>query len=98
MQDINVGDINVELSGASTLNGEGRGNDLVLLVAGASNLDLTNFPVTNGDLSVSGASQATVNLDGTLDAMVSGASTVYYIGEPTMGDIHVSGESTINKK
>lgn len=98
MQDINVGDINVELSGASTLNGEGGGNDLVLLVAGASNLDLTNFPVTNGDLSVSGASQATVNLDGTLDAMVSGASTVYYIGEPTMGDIHVSGESTINKK
>ena len=98
MQDINVGNIEVELSGASTLTVEGSGNDLVSIVEGASNLDLANFPVDNSDLVVSGASQATVNLDGTLDAVVSGASTVYYIGEPTMGNIDISDSSSINKK
>ena len=98
MQDTTVGNVQIELTGASTLIAEGSGNGLFSNVEGASSLDLTTFPVVNGDLMVSGASQVTVNLDGTLDAMVSGASTVYYIGEPTMGDIHVSGESTINKK
>ena len=98
MQDINVGNVEVELSGAATLTAEGSGNDLVSIVEGASNLDLTNFPVDNSDLIVSGASQATVNLDGTLDAVVSGASTVYYIGEPTMGEIDISDSSSINKK
>ena len=98
MQDINIGDFDAKLSGASTLTAEGSGNDLVSIVDGASNLDLTDFPVDSSDLIVSGASQATVNMDGTLDAKVSGASTVYYIGEPTMGDIDISDSSSINKK
>ena len=98
MRDTNVGNIEIELSGASTLIAEGSGNDLVSVVEGASRLDLTNFPVDNGNLDVSGASQATINLDGKLDAVVSGASYLYYIGEPTMGEIETSGSSTINKK
>ena len=98
MQDIYVGDIDFELSGASTLIAEGSGGDLVSIVSGASRLDLTDFPIDNGDLSISGASQVTVNLVGTLDAVVGGASTLYYIGEPAMGDIDISGGSTINQK
>jgi hypothetical protein len=103
MEDINVGDVDIELSGASTLTAEAlqsisSGNNLVSIVEGASNLDLANFPVTNGDLFLSGASQATVNLDGTLDAKVSGASSLIYIGEPTMGNIDISDTSTIIRK
>ena len=98
MQDIYVGDIDVELSGASTLIAEGGGSDLVSIISGASRLDLTDFPIDNGDLNISGASQVTVNLVGTLDAAVDGASTLYYIGEPAMGDIDISGGSTINQK
>jgi hypothetical protein len=98
MRDMDVGDFEVEISGASTLTAEGSGNNLLSIVSGSSHMDLTNFAVTNGDLSITGASQATVNLDGTLDATVSGLSTLYYIGEPTMGDIDVSDTSTINPK
>jgi hypothetical protein len=98
MVDMDVGDFEVELHGASILTAEGSGNDLFSIVKAASKLDLTNFPVSNSNLAVSDASQATVNLDGTLDAVVSGASTVYYIGEPTMGNIDISDSSTINKK
>lgn len=98
MVNIDVGDAEIEVSGASTLNARGTANDIVSLVSGASNVDLSNFPVTNVDITVSGASLATINLDGRLDAEVSGASTLQYIGDPTMGDINTSGGSTINKK
>lgn len=98
MQDINVGNVEIQLSGASTLNGEGSGKDLSAIVEGASNMDLANFPVNDGDLNISGASKTTVNLYGTLNAVVSGASTLYYIGEPTLGNIETSGASTVNKK
>ena len=98
VQNTHAGNVEIELSGASTLIAEGSGKDLVSIVEGASRLDLTNFPVNNSNVDVSGASQATINLDGTLDAVVSGASTLYYIGEPTMGNIETSGNSAINKK
>ena len=95
IEDTHVGDFEAKISGASTLTGEGSANNLISIVSGASRLDLTNFPVINSDLSLSGASQITVNLEGTLDAIVSGASTLYYIGEPTMGNIDISDTSTI---
>ena len=98
MQNFHVGNIKIEVSGASTLVAEGSGSDLVSIVEGASRLDLTNFAVNNAEVDVSGASQATINLNGKLDALVSGASSLYYIGQPTMGNIETSGNSTVNKK
>jgi hypothetical protein len=98
MTDINVGDAEIEVSGASNLDAEGTAKDLFSLVSGASNIDLSNFPVNNADIDVSGASRAIINIDGRLDADVSGASALEYIGEPTMGDINTSGSSTIKKK
>jgi hypothetical protein len=61
-------------------------------------VDLTDFPVNDADINLSGASRATINLDGKLDAELSGASNLEYIGDPTMGDINIAGASTINKK
>ena len=48
-------------------------------------------------IGLSGASDGTVNLTGTLDADVSGASKLRYYGNPTMGDIETSGASSIKK-
>ena len=98
MTNINVGDAEIEVSGASTLDARGTAQDLLSLVSGASNIDLLNFPVNNADMTVSGASRATINLDGILDYDVSGASTLEYIGDPTMGDTNTSGTSTVKKK
>jgi len=93
-----IGDAQFDLSGASTIELEGTANDLLTLVSGASHLELSDFPVHNANVDLNGASQATINLDGRLDADLSGASHLYYIGEPTLGDIEISGGSTINKK
>lgn len=98
INDLQVGDIEIKVLGASNLIAQGQGSDLVSIIEGASNLNLTNFPILNCDIVVDGASVATINPSSTLDAQVSGASTLFYIGEPTMGDIEVYGSSTINQK
>ena len=95
--DVSAGDIQISLSGASKLDGKGSGSDLFTTVSGASHLDLSDFTIHNADVFLSGASWATVNLDGRLDADLSGASHLRYIGEPTLGDIQTSGDSRIEE-
>lgn len=92
---VTIGDVSFNVSGASTVELSGSGGDLTAAVSGASRLDLGNFPVVDANLDLSGASQGTVNLNGRLDATASGASTILYLGNPTLGDITTSGGSTI---
>lgn len=90
-----TGDVSFALSGASTVELTGVGGDLTADVSGASRLELRNFAVANANVDLSGASQGTVNVAGRLDARASGASTLLYLGNPTLGDISTSGASTI---
>jgi len=96
--DITASDANFDVSGASTVQLEGSASDIVADVSGASRMKLAGFTVNNADVSLSGASNGTVNLSGKLDANLSGASKLEYIGEPTMGAINTSGASTLGKK
>jgi hypothetical protein len=96
--DITAGNVEFGISGASTIQLEGSANDMVADVSGASLFKLGDFTVNNAEVNISGASTGTVNLNGRLDANISGASTLLYIGEPTMGDINTSGASTLSKK
>ncbi|MFC1938978.1 head GIN domain-containing protein [Chloroflexota bacterium] len=96
--DIRAGNAVVRLSGASKAELEGSAEDININVSGASSINLSGFEVNNAQVLLSGASNGTVNLNGRLDADLSGASKLSYIGEPTMGDISTSGASTIRKK
>jgi hypothetical protein len=96
--DITAGDVEFDISGASTIQLEGSANDMAADVSGASRFNLGDFTVDNADVDFSGASSGTINLNGRLDADLSGASRLWYIGEPTMGNIDTSGASTISKK
>jgi hypothetical protein len=96
--DIMAGNAEFGVSGASTIQLEGSASDMVANVSGASRLDLEDFAVDDADVNISGASMGTINLTGRLDADVSGASTLLYIGEPAMGDISVTGASTLRQK
>jgi hypothetical protein len=91
-------DFNPVLSGGSSLKLEGAANNLNLVATGGSRSDLSEFPVHNATVLLSGGSQATLNMNGILNANLSGGSQLQYIGTPTMGDISLSGGSTITKK
>jgi hypothetical protein len=96
--DITAHNVQFGISGASTIQLEGSANDIDANVSGASHLSLDEFVVNNADVNFSGASSGTVNLNGRLDANLSGASTLWYIGEPTSTDINTSGASTVSRK
>jgi len=88
----------IDLSGGSRLVGLGEANDLTIDASGGSILDLSDFPANDVNIELSGGSQATINLDGTLDADLSGGSHLSYIGNPTLNNIETSSGSTISKK
>lgn len=92
------GKAELDLSGASSVTLSGSAEDIDINASGASHLEMENFPVNDVDANLSGASSATINLDSTLNADLSGASHLYYIGEPTLGDLDISGGSAISKK
>ena len=86
------------LSGASSLELQGSADDVDIEASGASDFMLSDFSVVDADVNLSGASDAIINASGRLDANLSGASEILYIGNPTMGSINTSGGSKISQK
>lgn len=91
-------DTTFEISGASSCELSGSADMMVLVVSGASRVDQTDFPVNSANIELSGASEATVHVKGRLDITASGASRLYFYGNPTLGYTDVSGASTIKHK
>jgi hypothetical protein len=96
--DIEAGDASIEVSGSSQLTLTGSAEDVIISASGSSVVDLEDFPVANASADLSGASQTTVFTNGRLDVEASGGSTVYYLGDPTLGTTHTSGGSSIERK
>jgi len=95
---VGLASLDLELSGGSHADVEGSANALTVDASGGSTLDLENFPVHDADIGFSGGSSGTISLDGNLDADLSGGSRLWYIGNPTLGDIETSGGSTIQSR
>ena len=88
----------LDVSGASTAELGGAAERLELEVGGASHAGLGDLAVDEARVRVSGASSATVNAGGSLDADLSGASTLYYVGSPSLGNITTSGASSLKRR
>jgi hypothetical protein len=90
-------DLNLSLSGASKVILEGSGNNLDVKSSGSSSIKMKNFSVLNVSCSLSGSSSASVNMNGVLDAYLSGASKVVYYGDAKLGKTKFSGSSSISR-
>lgn len=89
--------ISCNVSGASNLkisSADSSGN-IDIDCSGASNSDLRNIEAINGNFEISGASRAYVDVSGAMTGKLSGASTLYYRGNPTGNSIKLSGASNI---
>jgi hypothetical protein len=91
-------DAKLEATGASRIELTGTGANAIMKITGASGAELSEFPVQNANLEISGASNAAINLNGRLDANVSGASKLLWAGSPIMGNIQTSGASSLQRK
>ena len=61
-------------------------------------MNLDFFLIKNADISLSGGGRADINISGTLTVDLSGGSHVTYVGQPTLGDIDLSGGSTVRSQ
>jgi hypothetical protein len=95
---LTVAGSNIDLSGASDINLTGSGGDIKVHGSGASHAELFYFTVNNADIELSGASSTHLEVRGRLDVDLSGASTLEYLGNPTLGKNDVSGASDLKHK
>ncbi|MBI3409054.1 MAG: sigma-70 family RNA polymerase sigma factor [Planctomycetes bacterium] len=92
--EIEAGGIDLDLTGASTANLKGSAKDAKISVVGASNVKLGEFTLESANVKLSGASSATVNAKSKLDYSIHGASSLRYLGSPTIGKSEKSGASS----
>jgi hypothetical protein len=95
---IDAGDLRADVSGASRLELTGQGKNGDITASGASQANLSGFRMEDVTAEASGASRAEVYASGRLDAEASGASTVLYSGDPTLGRTNTTGASTIRAR
>ena len=69
-----------------------------LVGAGASKVDLEQFVNQTATVTLSGATQATVDTRQHLDFSVSGASQFYFLSNPVTGKMEVLGAATVKHK
>jgi hypothetical protein len=92
------GNLEMKVAGASRVKITGSAQNLDLDASGASHFELDSFPVHNAKVRLVGASRGNVNLDGRLDVVLEGASNLEYLGQASIGDVRVTGASSIKKR
>jgi RNA polymerase sigma-70 factor (ECF subfamily) len=96
--EIQAGKVELSADGASRVKLQGSAGDVRLSGTGASNLMLADLAAARANVSLSGASKATVQVKEKLDYAVSGASRLEYRGDPTIGKKQSSGASSVSHK
>jgi Putative auto-transporter adhesin, head GIN domain len=94
---LNSGDLDLNISGGSRVGLSGEGKRLRLEGSGGSGFEAKNLAVTDVRANLSGGSWTIVNMNGELDAQLSGGSHVTYYGNATLGSIAASGGSKVRK-
>jgi hypothetical protein len=95
---VSTNNFEIDASGGSVVQIQGKANDLIVNGSGGSQLNLSDFSVRNAYVNLSGGTQAEISPSGRIDANLSGGSQLYYSGNPTLGNINSSGGATIQKR
>jgi hypothetical protein len=88
----------LDLSGASQTQLRGSAKAAVLRAQGASQLALADLTVEGADIVLGGASNATVHVTGLLNYDLSSASSLEYLGDPSIGKSKRTGASRISHR
>ncbi len=96
--DVNIDNMELSMSGASTVKINGVVKNLKIDASGASDLKNYELVVDNCMANISGASDVRITIDKTLSVKASGASTLYYKGNPEKRDISSSGASSVSQR
>ena len=89
--------IDIDLSGGSQLTLKGNGRNAEIDGSGGAIFHLKDFSIKDADISLSGGSIVSIDMNGTLNASQSGGSQITYYGKADIGSTSFSGGSGITK-
>jgi hypothetical protein len=95
---LTAANVKLSVSGASHVDLSGSGKDMKLIGSGASRVNLETFVHKTATVTLSGATEATVDTREHLDFSLSGASRLFFLSNPKMGTMEVMGASTVKHK
>lgn len=89
--------LELQISGASTAKLSGVCTEVAAKIEGASSMDGSNLDSQNTSLEVNGTSNASIKVSNKLNVVATGASSVYYYGDP-ITNIKTDGVCIVQKK
>src|SRR5262249_50706376 len=95
--DLQAESVDLAADGASNITLKGSAKKARLSCDGAGTLALAEFTADSAQVTLTGASQATVQVKGQLDYDLSGASQLRYGGEPKVGKQQATGASSAGR-
>jgi len=95
---ISCKNLDIEISGAATTNLSGYATELKAEVSGAGNLKAYDLELQTANIDCSGAATTKIFVTKSLKAEASGASNVYYKGNPKQVSVNTSGAGSIKRK
>lgn len=93
--EMEVDNLHIEASGASDANISGKAKNLDVECSGASDLKGYGLVAANCHLVASGASDIYITVTNEIKGKASGASSIYYKGQPAVTEVEKSGASTV---
>jgi hypothetical protein len=96
--DVSAKQMKLEGGAASHFELSGKADSADIELSAASNGNLEKMTVGDARIKLGGAASMTIDVTGKLDAAVSGASNLKWLGTPTLGDVRITGASSFSKK
>jgi len=95
---VQIANLSFDMSGASTGSLTGTAENVKIVASGASDMKGYDLQVKNCVAKLSGASDVRLGVSNSIAAVASGASTLFYQGNPDKRDIVTSGASSVLEK
>ena len=95
---VNIQNLNLDLSGASDVKIAGKASTVNIESSGASDVKGHELITETCNATASGACDIDITVNKEINAHASGASSIYYSGTASLGNVQKSGASTVGKK
>jgi hypothetical protein len=94
---LEVESLKANIDGSGKFELEGTAGQQQIATAGSGNFYGKDLAGKEADVNLAGSGRAEVNVSDKLDVTISGSGKIYYLGEPAMGKVNISGSGKIEK-
>jgi hypothetical protein len=95
---LQAADCRITLSDSSTCTLTGSANTAIISAGNSSDMNSPGFTLQTANVTLSGSSDASLQVANSIDISVTDSSTLNYTGDPVVGKISIRDSSNVNHK